>query len=61
MSEKTKQIKLQPKYRSLARGERKIVPELKVSGIWLEAAGFKAGEKVIIIISDRQLIIKTIR
>jgi hypothetical protein len=52
----TKQVKLQPKHRSLAYSQR-IVPELKVSGIWLEAAGFRVGEKVNIAIKENQLII----
>ncbi|MBA3900780.1 MAG: type I addiction module toxin, SymE family [Bacteroidetes bacterium] len=54
-----KQVKLQPKYRELAYS-RKVVPELKVSGVWLEAAGFRAGEKVTITIQENQLIITTI-
>ncbi len=58
--DKTKQVKLQPKYRELAYS-RKVVPELKVSGIWLEAAGFKAGEKVNIAIQENQLIITAIK
>lgn len=57
---KTKQVKLQPKYRELAYS-RKIVPELKVSGVWLEAAGFKAGEKVNITVNEQQLIITAIK
>ena len=60
MAEKTtKKVKLQPKHRALAYSQ-KIVPELKVSGVWLEEAGFRAGEKVNITISDQQLIITTI-
>lgn len=55
-----KQVKLQPKYRELAYS-RKVVPELKVSGVWLEAAGFRAGEKVNITIREQQLIITTIK
>lgn len=57
---KTKQVKLQPKHRALAYSQ-KIVPELKVSGVWLEAAGFKAGEKVSIAIKEHQLIITTLK
>jgi len=56
---KAKQVKLQPKYRSLAYGQ-KTVPELKLSGVWLEEIGFKAGEKVNIAIQENQLIITTI-
>lgn len=55
-----KQVKLQPKYRSLAYGQ-KTVPELKLSGVWLEKLGFRAGEKVNIIIREQELIITTIK
>ncbi len=55
-----KQVTLQPKYRELAYS-RKMVPELKVSGVWLEAAGFRAGEKVSISVSEDKLIITTIK
>jgi hypothetical protein len=55
-----KQIKLQPKYRRLVYGD-KIVPELKLSGLWLEAIGFKAGEKVTITIREQELIITAIK
>jgi len=34
-----KEINLQPEFRSLAFGQ-KIVPELKISGVWLEEQGF---------------------
>lgn len=56
----TKQVKLQPKHRKLTWKD-KIVPELKVSGVWLEAAGFKAGETVNITVSEQQLIITAIK
>ena len=52
-----KQVKLQPKHRALSYGQ-KIVPELKISGVWLERHGFKAGEQVEIIVSQNELIIK---
>ena len=39
-----KQIKLQEKYRALSYG-RRLVPQLNISGVWLEEIGFKAGEK----------------
>jgi len=55
----SKTIKLQPKSRALAWGQR-IVPELRVNGVWLEMHGFKAGEKVEITISQNQLIIKPV-
>lgn len=55
----TKAVKLQPKFRSLASGW-KIVPELKISGIWLEAQGFYAGQTVEITMTENQLIIKAL-
>lgn len=56
---KTKEVRLQPKYRELAYS-RKIVPELKLSRVWLEKLGFRAGDKVTINIKENQLIITTI-
>jgi hypothetical protein len=55
----TKEVKLQPKFRALAFGQ-KIVPELKISGVWLSANGFQAGSKVEITIAEKQLIIKAL-
>lgn len=58
MQEKqTKKIKLQPKHRALAYGQ-KIVPWLTISGVWLEQNGFKAGDTVTITAEKNQLIIK---
>ena len=56
-SKLSKEIKLQPKHRTLASGY-KIVPELKISGIWLEEQGFYAGQTVEITMTENQLIIK---
>jgi hypothetical protein len=53
----TKRIKLQPKLRQLADCT-KIVPELKISGVWLEEIGFKAGATVHITVKEKQLIIE---
>ena len=58
MAEKRK-IKLQQKHRALAWGQ-KVVPELRVNGVWLEEHGFKAGEQVEITVSQNQLIIKPV-
>jgi len=55
-----KQVKLQSKYRALTYGS-KTVPELKVSGVWLEAAGFKVGEQVTIIVRENELTITAIK
>lgn len=54
-----KQVKLQPKHRALSYGQ-KIVPELKISGVWLQQLGFKAGDSVSITTRDRLLIIEPI-
>lgn len=59
MNQTTKQVKLQPKHRTLTWGETKIVPCLTLSGAWLEQHGFKAGETVTITIEQNQLTIKT--
>ena len=55
--QKDKEVKLQGKHRQGVYGS-KIIPELKLSGVWLEAVGFKAGARVVIEIKDRELIIK---
>ena len=52
-----KALKIQPRYRKGAYSS-KIIPELTLSGNWLEAVGFKAGARVVIEIKDRELIIK---
>lgn len=54
---KSKRIKLQPELRKLAYSE-KMVPVLRLSGIWLEQSGFKIGEQVQITIRDQEIIIK---
>lgn len=52
-----RKIKLQPKYRLVDRRKSRVVPELRISGDWLAAAGFEAGVMVNIEISNNQLII----
>jgi len=54
---KSKQIKLQPRYRDASRGHR-IVPWLNVSGVWLEELGFKVGDTVNITTREKLLIIE---
>lgn len=57
-----RQVKLQGKYRPLINhynGGRQI-PWLNVSGVWLEEAGFKTGDRVEIRIEQQQLIIKNL-
>lgn len=58
-SKLSRAIKLQPKFRTLASSQ-KIVPELKISGVWLEEQGFYAGQTVEITIAEKQLIIKAL-
>jgi toxic protein SymE len=57
----TRQVKLHTKYRPLT-GNRwpdyRQVPWLNVSGVWLERAGFRAGDAVEITVAENQLIIK---
>ncbi len=55
--QKIKQVKLQPELRKLAYSE-KIVPVLRLSGVWLEQNGFKVGGQVSITIEQNQLTIK---
>lgn len=57
----TRKIKLQPKSRVSQESFTgfKSVPWLNVSGVWLEHAGFKAGDTVTIIVEPNQLIIKS--
>lgn len=52
-------VKLQSKYRANASAWQgmKEVPWLTLSGVWLEQAGFKAGQQVEIKIENNQLII----
>lgn len=53
----TRKIKLQPKARTLTRSQ-KIVPELRINGVWLQRSGFVAGQTVEITVQENQLIIK---
>ena len=60
IDQKHKQVKLQPRHRALSYGQ-KIVPELKISGVWLEQLGFKAGESVSITVREELLIIQPLK
>lgn len=54
-----RKLKIQPKYRSLATSYHdRIVPELRLCGVWLEQSGFRVGEHVQVIIKDQEIIIK---
>jgi hypothetical protein len=50
---------IQPKVVDRTYG-KKTIPELSLSGIWLEGAGFKIGERVIIEVGDKELIIRAL-
>jgi len=51
-------LKIQPKTRSNKYG-RKDVPEIKLSGNWLQAMGFQSGARVIVTYMPELLIIRT--
>ena len=56
-----RKVKLHSKYRDLAAGRwpsYRQVPWLNVSGVWLERAGFHAGDQVEITVTKNQLVIK---
>jgi toxic protein SymE len=56
-----RKLKVYPKYRPLVSSYRgRLVPELRLCGVWLERSGFKIGEQVEIIIRDQEIIIKPI-
>jgi hypothetical protein len=58
MAQKTeRKLKLQPEYSPRANNSR-IVPSLKLSGVWLEQSGFKAGQSVSVTVKDEEIIIK---
>lgn len=62
MAKKERKLKLQPEYRATNTGNRlKTVPSLKLSGVWLEQSGFKAGHQVTVTVMDEELIIKTLK
>lgn len=56
--EAKKQIKVRGQLRKLTWSE-KWVPELHMSGVWLEKAGFEIGQVVEIEIRENQLIMRT--
>ena len=55
----TRQLKVYQQHRSLSSGTR-IVPELRLTGVWIEQLGFKIGETVNITTRDRLLIIEPV-
>lgn len=62
--ETIRKVKLQSKYRQLRGGwgnnTEKEIPWLNVSGVWLEQAGFKAGDHIEITIENNMLTIKNL-
>ena len=54
---KQRQAKLQARYRPLSFGE-KFVPQLSISGVWLEDVGFNIYDTVTITIQKEKLIIE---
>lgn len=54
-----RKLKVYPKYRSEASSHSaRIVPELRLCGVWLERSGFRIGEQVQVTIKDQEIIIK---
>ena len=54
MAAQKRKTTLQKRYRY---GDGKVVPELRLSGVWLEEMGFSGGKKVEIDISRGKLVI----
>ena len=55
----SRKLKIYPKHRPLASScMGRVVPELRLCGIWLERSGFKVGEQVQITIHEGEIIIK---
>jgi len=56
----TRRLKIDTQLRRLS-SKAKQVPSVKLSGIWLEQAGFKIGAHIEIHVKDGQLIITTLK
>jgi len=56
----TRRLKIDSQLRRLS-SKAKQVPSVKLSGIWLEQAGFKIGGHIEIHIKDEQLIITMLK
>jgi len=48
----------QLKVYGLNRSDNKEIPQLRISGIWIEKLGFKVGDTINVITRDRLLIIE---
>lgn len=54
-----RKLKIYSKHRPLAMSSYgRIVPELRLCGIWLERSGFRIGEQVQVTIKDQEIVIK---
>ena len=58
----TRKIRMRGKYEPRARqwSGYKQVPFLRLSGVWLEQAGFKPGDQVEVMIANKSLVIKNL-
>jgi hypothetical protein len=59
MSKNLRKLKLQKEFSQRNYRQYRIVPRLKLSGIWLEKIGFNIGDTVQVIVKKTELIIKT--
>lgn len=54
-----RKLKVYPKYRPLSSSySYRVVPELRLCGVWLERSGFNVGDDVQITVKDQEIIIK---
>jgi cell division inhibitor SulA len=60
MAKNDRKLKLQPEHSPRAYNQCRIVPSLKLSGVWLEQSGFNVGETVQVIVKDGELTIKSL-
>ena len=56
---KDRVLKLQPAYSPRARSSREV-PSLRLSGVWLEQSGFRAGAQVQVTVRDGELTIRPV-
>jgi len=57
---KTKRVKIYSRYYSLCYGKEKNVPQIRISGIWLEKLGFFKSGTIEIQAENKKLIIKAL-
>ncbi|TKC54872.1 type I toxin-antitoxin system SymE family toxin [Pedobacter hiemivivus] len=58
-SKNNRQLKLQPKFQALTFGQ-KVVPELKLCGLWLKEQGFCVGQMVEVVVRYGELVIRPV-